>query len=43
MQYNGWDIDYLENKELYMNLFDKVMQEDNDRNVEFLEKKGCCN
>ena len=39
MQYNGWDIDYLENKEAYMKLFDKVMQEDNEKNVEFLEKK----
>jgi len=39
MNYEGWDKDYLENKEEYMKLFDKVMQEDNDRNVEFLEKK----
>ena len=39
MQYEGWDKDYLENKELYQNLFDKVMQEDNEQSVEFLEKK----
>ena len=39
MNYEGWDQDYLKNKELYQNLFDKVMQEDNEKNVEFLEKK----
>ena len=39
MQYNGWDMDYQLNKGLYLNLFDRVMQEDNEKNVEFLEKK----
>jgi len=39
MNYEGWDQDYLENKQLYLDLFDKVMQEDNEKNVEFLEKK----
>lgn len=39
MNYEGWNQDYLENKEAYMKLFDKVMQEDNEKNVEFLEKK----
>ena len=40
MNYEGWNQDYLENKEAYMKLFDKVMQEDNEKNVEFLEKKN---
>ena len=39
MQYNGWDREYLENKESYYKLFDKIMQHDNEKNVEFLEKK----
>jgi len=39
MNYNGWDREYLENKEEYQKLFDRVMQIDNDRNVEFLEKR----
>ncbi len=39
MQYEGWDRDYIYNKGLYLNLFDKVMQEDNEQSVEFLEKK----
>lgn len=39
MQYNGWDREYLENKEYYYTLFDKIMQEDNEKNVEFLEKR----
>ena len=39
MNYEGWDQDYLENKELYINLFDDAIQKDNEKNVEFLEKK----
>ena len=39
MNYEGWAQDYLENKELYLNLFDDAIQKDNERNVEFLEKK----
>ena len=39
MNYNGWDREYLENKDAYSDLFHKVMQEDNDRNVEFLEER----
>ena len=39
MNYEGWDQDYLENKELYLNLFNDAIQKDNERNVEFLEKK----
>jgi perosamine synthetase len=39
MNYNGWDREYLENKSEYQKLFDEVMQVDNDRNVEFLEKR----
>ena len=39
MQYEGWDRDYIYNKGLYLNLFDKVMQEDNEQSVEFLEKR----
>ena len=39
MNYEGWDQDYLENKELYLNLFNEAIQKDNERNVEFLEKK----
>jgi len=39
MNYEGWDQDYLKNKELYLNLFDKAILEDNEKNIEFLEKK----
>jgi len=39
MLYEGWDKDYINNKDLYLDLFDKVMQEDNEQSVEFLEKK----
>lgn len=39
MNYEGWNQDYLENKELYLNLFNEAIQKDNERNVEFLEKK----
>jgi dTDP-4-amino-4,6-dideoxygalactose transaminase len=39
MNYEGWDQDYLENKELYLNLFNDAIQKDNEKNVEFLEKK----
>ena len=39
MKYEGWDKDYLQNKELYLNLFNEAVQKDNERNVEFLEKK----
>ena len=39
MNYEGWDQDYLENKELYLNLFDEAVQTNNEKNVEFLEKK----
>ena len=46
----GWDRDYLANKDEYLKLFDNVMQKENERNVEFLEKnitsiikKVCCN
>ena len=34
----GWDRDYLANKDEYLKLFDNVMQKENERNVEFLEK-----
>jgi len=34
----GWDREYLEHKEEYLNLFDKVMQKENERNIEFLEE-----
>ena len=34
----GWDREYLENKEEYMALFDKVMQQEQEKNIEFLEK-----
>ena len=39
MNYNGWDREYLENKDAYSDLFHKVMKEDNDSNVEFLEER----
>jgi len=35
----GWDRDYLANKDEYLKLFDNVMQKENERNIEFLEKK----
>ena len=35
---DSWKIDYKNNKEEYLNLFDKVMQKDQEQNVEFLEK-----
>ena len=34
----GWDREYLENKEEYLKLFDSVMQKEQERNIEFLEK-----
>ena len=34
----GWDREYLANKEEYLNLFDDVMQLEQESNVEFLEK-----
>ena len=34
----GWDREYLENKEEYLKLFDRVMQKEQERNIEFLEK-----
>ena len=39
MNYEGWDKDYIENKEAYIELFDRAMRVDNESNVEFLEKK----
>ena len=35
----GWDREYLANKSEYLKLFDNVMQKENERNVEFLEKR----
>jgi dTDP-4-amino-4,6-dideoxygalactose transaminase len=35
----GWDREYLENKEEYLKLFDSSMQKEQERNIEFLEKK----
>ena len=35
----GWDREYLANKNEYLKLFDNVMQKENERNVEFLEKR----
>ena len=35
---NGYKKEYLANKEEYLNLFNSVMQEDQEQNVEFLEK-----
>ena len=34
----GWDREYLDNKEEYLKLFDSVMQKEQERNIEFLEK-----
>ena len=35
---DSWKIDYKNNKEEYLKLFDNVMQKDQEQNVEFLEK-----
>ena len=35
----GWDREYLEHKDEYLNLFDKVMQKEQEGNIEFLEDK----
>jgi len=34
----GWDREYLTNKDEYLELFDRVMQKEQETNVEFLEK-----
>ena len=34
----GWDREYLANKEEYLNIFDGAMQQEQEQNVEFLEK-----
>ena len=34
----GWDKEYLYNKNDYLELFDKVMQREQETNIEFLEK-----
>ncbi len=34
----GWDREYLANKDEYLELFDRVMQKEQETNVEFLEK-----
>ena len=34
----GWDREYLSNKSEYLELFDRVMQKEQETNVEFLEK-----
>ena len=34
----GWDKEYLHNKKDYLELFDKVMQKEQESNIEFLEK-----
>ena len=39
MNYEGWDQDYTENEDLYLSVFDKAIQTNNDKSVEFLEKK----
>ena len=36
---SGWDREYLEHKQEYLDLFDKSMQKDQEQNVEFLEDK----
>ena len=33
----GWDKEYLANKEQYLKLFDEIMQEEQEQNIEFLE------
>ena len=35
----GWDREYLEHKDEYLNLFDKIMQKEQEGNIEFLEDK----
>ena len=35
---NGYKKEYLFNKQEYLKLFDDVMQQDQEQNVEFLEK-----
>ena len=35
----GWDREYLEHKDEYLELFDKSMQKEQEGNVEFLEDK----
>ena len=34
----GWDREYLANKEVYLKIFDSAMQQEQEQNVEFLEK-----
>jgi dTDP-4-amino-4,6-dideoxygalactose transaminase len=34
----GWNREYLENKEEYLELFDRIMQQEQEKNIEFLEK-----
>ena len=34
----GWDREYLANKEAYLKIFDSAMQQEQEQNVEFLEK-----
>lgn len=34
----GWDRDYLEHKDEYLEIFDSSMQKEQERNIEFLEK-----
>ena len=36
---SGWDREYLEHKQEYLELFDKSMQKEQEKNVEFLEDK----
>ena len=36
---SGWDREYLEHKQEYLDLFDKSMQKEQEKNVEFLEDK----
>ena len=38
IDYTGWGKGYLENKQEYLKLFDRVMQKEQERNIEFLEK-----
>ena len=35
---NGWDKEYLLNKDEYTKLFDATMQREQETNIEFLEK-----
>jgi len=34
---NGWDREYLQNKEVYLKLFDNIMSREQETNVDFLE------